>query len=105
MPPTSKTRSCTYEGTACQLPFLVKNEQRFDAQERIYGLVICHNRVILRTTEKKAGAMWKDLYSGYIGSEELGKEVAADAVSSVSTIRSVKMMGIFRIKKEGGRFV
>ena len=49
--------------------------------------------------------MWKDLYSGYIGSEELGKEVAADAVSSVSTIRSVKMMGIFRIKKEGGRFV
>ena len=28
--------------------FPIKNEQGFDAQERIYGLVIWHNRVILR---------------------------------------------------------
>ena len=42
--------------------------------------------------------MWKDLFSGYIGSEELGKEAVADVVSSVSTIRSAKMMGLFRKK-------
>ena len=27
-------------------------EQRFDAQEKIYGLVICNNRVILRKTKR-----------------------------------------------------
>ncbi len=105
MPPTSYDDRANTRALLANYHFWRKNEQRFDIQERIYGLVICHNRVILRTTEKKAGATWKDLYSGYIGSEELGKEVAADAVSSVSTIKSVKMMGIFRIKKEGGRFV
>ena len=27
-------------------------EQRFNAQEKIYGLVICNNRVILRKTKR-----------------------------------------------------
>ena len=33
--------------------FPIKNEQGFDAQERIYGLVIWHNRVILREAKEK----------------------------------------------------
>ncbi len=38
------------------LNFSIK-EQRFDVQGEIYGLVICHNRVILREIDEKLSGM------------------------------------------------